>query len=93
MYKRRQVFVAACIGLFLFGITFLTLGSILPLLAARFEAKGFNNGLIVSVLPIGVMIGSVILALLWTGMGTNFCLLSVFLFLRSHYRELLLLKV
>jgi fucose permease len=60
MYKRRQVFVAACIGLFLFGITFLTLGSILPLLAARFEAKGFNNGLIVSVLPIGVMIGSVI---------------------------------
>ena len=60
MYKRRQVFVAACIGLFLFGITFLTLGSILPLLAARFEAKGFNNGLIVSVLPIGVMIGSMI---------------------------------
>jgi len=60
MYKRRQVFVAACIGLFLFGITFLTLGSILPLLAERFEAKGFNNGLIVSVLPIGVMIGSVI---------------------------------
>jgi fucose permease len=60
MYKRRQVFVAACIGLFLFGITFLTLGSILPLLAARFEAKGFNNGLIVSVLPIGVMVGSMI---------------------------------
>jgi MFS family permease len=60
MYKRRQVFVAACIGLFLFGITFLTLGSILPLLAERFEAKGFNNGLIVSVLPIGVMIGSMI---------------------------------
>jgi len=60
MYKRRQVFVAACIGLFLFGITFLTLGSILPLLAERFEEKGFNNGLIVSVLPIGVMIGSMI---------------------------------
>ena len=60
MYKRRQVFAAACIGLFLFGITFLTLGSILPLLTAKFEAKGINSGLIVSILPIGVMLGSMI---------------------------------
>ena len=60
MYKRRQVFVAACIGLFLFGITFLTLGSILPLLTARFESKGLSSGLLVSILPIGVMLGSMV---------------------------------
>src|SRR5688572_19274400 len=60
MYKRGQVFVAACIGLFLFGITFLTLGSILPLLTTRFDAKGLSAGLLVSILPIGVMLGSMI---------------------------------
>jgi len=60
MYKRHQVFVAACIGLFLFGITFLTLGSILPLLTAKFESEGLNSGLIVSILPIGVLFGSMI---------------------------------
>ena len=60
MYNRRQVFVAACIGLFLFGITFLTLGSILPLLTSKFEAKGLNSGVLVSILPIGVMLGSMI---------------------------------
>jgi fucose permease len=60
MYKRPRVFVAACIGLFLFGITFLTLGSILPLLTAKFESRGLDSGLLVSILPIGVMLGSMI---------------------------------
>ena len=60
MYRRGQVFTAACIALFLFGITFLTLGSILPLLTAKFETKGLNTGFLVSILPIGVMVGSLI---------------------------------
>ena len=60
MYHQRQVFVAACIVLLLFGITFLTLGSILPLLTAKFETKGLSTGLLVSILPIGVMLGSLI---------------------------------
>ena len=60
MYKRSQVFATACIGLFLFGITFLTLGSILPLLTAKFETKGLNTGILVSILPIGVLVGSLI---------------------------------
>ncbi len=60
MYKRKQVFTAACIGLFLFGISFLTLGSILPSLTAKFEAKGLSSGLLVAILPIGVMLGSMI---------------------------------
>ena len=60
MYKRSQVFAAACIALFLFGITFLTLGSILPLLSAKFKTKGLNTGFLVSILPIGVLVGSLI---------------------------------
>ncbi|HZI53387.1 MAG TPA: MFS transporter [Chitinophagaceae bacterium] len=60
MYKRSQVFAAACIALFLFGITFLTLGSILPLVTAKFKTKGLNTGFLVSILPIGVMVGSLI---------------------------------
>jgi MFS family permease len=60
MYKRNQVFAAACIALFLFGITLITLGSILPDLTIKFESHGLNKGLLVSVLPIGILAGSLI---------------------------------
>ncbi len=60
MYKRSQVFAAACIGLFLFGMTLITLGSILPSLTTKFESHGLNKGILVSVLPIGILAGSLI---------------------------------
>jgi MFS family permease len=60
MYKRTQVFAAACIGLFLFGMTLITLGSILPSLTTKFESHGLNKGILVSVLPIGILAGSLI---------------------------------
>ena len=60
MYKRSQVFAAACIALFLFGMTLITLGSILPSLTLKFEALGLNKGILVSVLPIGILAGSLV---------------------------------
>ncbi len=60
MYKRSQVFAAACIALFLFGMTLITLGSILPSLTTKFESHGLNKGILVSVLPIGILAGSLI---------------------------------
>ena len=60
MYKRNQVFIAACIGLFLFGMTLITLGSILPTLKIKFETKGLNAGILSSLLPIGILVGSLL---------------------------------
>ena len=60
MYKRSQVFAAACIALFLFGMTLITLGSILPSLSIKFEALDLNKGILVSVLPIGILAGSLV---------------------------------
>jgi len=60
MYNRNQVFAAACIALFLFGMTLITLGSILPSLTTAFEAAGLNKGFLVSILPIGLMAGSLV---------------------------------
>jgi len=60
MYKRSQVFAAACMALFLFGMTLITLGSILPTLMSKFETRGLNAGILVSVLPIGIAAGSLV---------------------------------
>jgi MFS transporter, FHS family, glucose/mannose:H+ symporter len=60
MYKRSQVFAAACIALFLFGMTLITLGSIMPSLKIQFANQNLNNGLLTSILPIGILAGSLI---------------------------------
>ena len=60
MYQRNKVFAAACITILLFGILFLTLGSVLPLLTTKFHISDVNKGALVSLLPIGLLAGSLI---------------------------------
>lgn len=60
MYKRSQVFAAACIALFLFGMMLITLGSILPSLTTKFQSHGLSASVLVAVLPIGILFGSLI---------------------------------
>ncbi|MBC7873858.1 MAG: MFS transporter, partial [Ferruginibacter sp.] len=60
MYKKNQVFAAACIGLFLFGMTLITLGSILPSLKISFAGQGLRAGILTSILPLGILTGSLI---------------------------------
>ena len=60
MYNRNKVFAAACMALFLFGMTLITLGSIMPSLKTDFEADGLNAGILVAVLPIGILLGSLV---------------------------------
>ena len=60
MYKRNQVFAAACIGLLLFGIMLITLGSILPSLTAKFKLNEISSGKLVSILPVGIIAGSLV---------------------------------
>src|SRR5687767_464691 len=60
MYNRTQVFIAACIGLFVFGMTLITLGSILPDLRASFGDAALKESTLAAVLPIGILFGSLV---------------------------------
>ena len=60
MYKRSLVFIAACTGIFLFGIILITLGSILPSLEIKFKDEGLNRGLLAATLPAGILAGVLI---------------------------------
>lgn len=60
MFNRNKVFAAACLGLFLFGMTLITLGSILPSLVIKFEDAKLSSGILVSILPIGILTGSLV---------------------------------
>lgn len=60
MYHFKQVFTAACIGMLVFGVTYITLGSILPSVADKFDLDEIKSGTLTSILPIGVMVGSLL---------------------------------
>lgn len=59
-YKKARVFAAACTGLLLFGIMLITLGSILPSLSEKFLIDKLQAGKLVSILPIGILAGSLV---------------------------------
>jgi len=60
MYRRNLVFAAACLGMFLFGIVFLSLGSVNNMLAERFHLDDNSIGTLTALLPFGILAGSLI---------------------------------
>jgi fucose permease len=54
------VFVAACLGMLLFGIVLISLGSILPHLRDRFGLSDLSTGSLLTILPFGLLIGSLV---------------------------------
>lgn len=60
MYKRNLVFAAACLGMLLFGIVFLSLGSVNNMLAERFHLDDNGIGTLTALLPFGILAGSLI---------------------------------
>ncbi|MRR19458.1 MFS transporter [bacterium] len=59
-YNRRLVFWSACLGMLLFGIGLITLGAILPDLRIRHSLSAVEAGTLFSVLPIGIIAGSLL---------------------------------
>lgn len=59
-YNRRLVFWSACLGMLLFGIGLITLGAILPDLRIRHSLSAVEAGTLFSILPIGIMAGSLL---------------------------------
>jgi fucose permease len=59
-YSKHSVFAAGFIGIFLFGISIITLGSTLPQLSATFGLDEIQKGTLASVLPFGILTGSLV---------------------------------
>ena len=60
MYRKNLVFAAACLGMLLFGIVFLSLGSVNNMLAERFKLDDQAIGTLTALLPFGILAGSLI---------------------------------
>lgn len=58
MYNKRIVFIAACFGLLLFGITLITLGAVVLDLRLKFGLDGIAAGTLFSIMPVGILTGS-----------------------------------
>jgi FHS family glucose/mannose:H+ symporter-like MFS transporter len=58
MFNRKLVFFSACFGMLLFGIGLITLGSVASDLKSRFKLNGASTGTVFSILPIGILVGS-----------------------------------
>jgi MFS family permease len=60
MYRKNLVFAAACLGMLLFGVVFLSLGSASNMLAERFELDNNSLGTLTALLPFGILLGSLV---------------------------------
>jgi len=59
-YSRKPVFWSACLGMLLFGIGLLTLGSVLPDLMTKHSLDAVEAGTLFSIMPLGIIGGSLL---------------------------------
>jgi MFS family permease len=57
-YNYRRVFAAACLGMLLFGIVLISLGSVLPSVITQYKLDILQAGSLASLLPFGILAGS-----------------------------------
>jgi FHS family glucose/mannose:H+ symporter-like MFS transporter len=56
----KLVFASACLGLLLFGISLITLGSVASGLQEEFKLDKISSGALFSILPVGILAGSIL---------------------------------
>ncbi len=59
-YHKGYVFTAACIGMLLFGIVMISLGSILPEVVEKYQLSEVKTGSLLTLLPAGILVGSLV---------------------------------
>jgi MFS family permease len=60
MYRKKMIFFACCVGMMLFGIILITLGSVLPDLKEKMNLDDISSGTLFSILPLGILGGSLL---------------------------------
>ena len=58
MHHHRSVFLSAYLGMLLFGISLITMGSVAPALKEKFSLDAISFGTLFSILPFGILSGS-----------------------------------
>lgn len=59
-YNKKIVFAAACIAIFLFGVILISLGTIIPFIRANSRLDEMSMGVLATVLPSGILAGSLL---------------------------------
>lgn len=59
-YSRTRIFIAAALGLLIFGMALITLGSVQPFLREKFSLGDADSGTLFSIMPIGILMGSLL---------------------------------
>lgn len=60
MQSTKAVFICACLGMLLFGISLITLGSVASGLQEKFKLDAISSGTLFSILPMGILAGSLL---------------------------------
>lgn len=60
MGSGKIIFICACLGMLLFGISLITLGSVAAALQQKFHLDAITSGTLFSILPIGILTGSLL---------------------------------
>jgi MFS family permease len=77
----RYIFSAACIGMFLFGVTMVSLGSILPDIIIKYDLSEIAAGTLTSLLPGGILAGSLLFGPITDRYGYKYLLIISTLFI------------
>lgn len=59
-YNRNLVFIASCAGMLLFGIVFLSLGTVLTFVRQQYGLSELQAGSLTALLPFGILAGSIV---------------------------------
>lgn len=59
-YNRTRIFIAACLGMLMFGMALITLGSVQPYLKEKFLLSEGDSGTLFSIMPLGILVGSLV---------------------------------
>lgn len=79
--RTKYLFIAACAGMLLFGITMVSLGSILPGIITRYNLSEIASGTLTSLLPASILAGSIIFGPITDRYGYKYLLIICTVFI------------
>lgn len=82
-YNKTLVYIAACIGMAFFGVAFIVMGAVLPSLTATYSLDAVGSSSLVSLLPVGVLAGSLLFGVIVDRYGYKLLLVVSTLFTLS----------
>ncbi|MEO5599499.1 MAG: MFS transporter, partial [Cyclobacteriaceae bacterium] len=84
--SNRLIFFSACLGMLLFGISLITLGSVASSLQQKFQLDPITSGTLFSILPVGILAGSLLFGPFSDRYGYKIILLLSCLFIFAGFQ-------